>query len=57
MAVTLEQFIEYVSEIGLMTVEEVHDFLDDLPLNKQPRSARRLVQEMLEQKKLTKSCS
>jgi serine/threonine protein kinase len=54
MAVTLEQFIEYVSEIGFMTVEEVNDFLDELPLNKQPRNARRLVQEMLKRKKLTK---
>ena len=54
MAVTLERFIEYVSEIGFMTVEEVHDFLDELPLNKQPRSARRLVQEMLKRKKITK---
>jgi serine/threonine protein kinase len=54
MAVTIEQFIEYLSEIGFMTVEEVQDFLDELPLNKQPRSARRLVLEMLERKKLTK---
>jgi len=53
MAVTLGQFIEYLSDIGFMSVDEVHDFLDDLPLDKQPRSARRLVQEMLRRKKLT----
>ena len=54
MAVTLEQFIEYLSEVGFMTVEEVHDFLDELPLNKQPRSARRLVEEMVRHGRLTK---
>ncbi|HUT92482.1 MAG TPA: serine/threonine-protein kinase [Thermoguttaceae bacterium] len=54
MTVTLEQFIEYLSEVGFMTVEEVHDFLDELPLNKQPRSARRLVEEMVGHGRLTK---
>jgi serine/threonine protein kinase len=54
MAVTLEQFIDYLAEIGFMSLEEVQDFLDDLPLNKQPHSARRLVDEMLRHDKLTK---
>lgn len=53
MPVTLEEFIEYLSEIGFMDVEEVHDFLDDLPLNKQPQTARKLVQEMLRREKVT----
>jgi len=54
MAVTLEEFIEYLSEVGFMTADEVQDFLDELPLNKQPHSARRLVEEMLRHGKLTK---
>jgi serine/threonine protein kinase len=53
MAVTLEQFIDYLAEIGFMTVEEVYDFLDELPLNQQPHSARRLVEEMRRHHKLT----
>ena len=54
MAITLKEFIEVLSDIGLMSDQEVYDFLDELPLNKQPSSARRLVQEMLRRKKLTK---
>jgi len=54
MAVTLEEFIEYLAEVGFMSTDEVHDFLDELPLNQQPRSARRLVEEMLRHGKLTK---
>ncbi|OHB83195.1 MAG: hypothetical protein A2V98_08915 [Planctomycetes bacterium RBG_16_64_12] len=54
MAVTLDEFIAYLSDIGFMAVDEVYDFLDDLPMNKQPSTARKLVQEMLRRKKLTK---
>ncbi len=53
MAVTLEQFIEYLDEIGFMTADEVYDFLDELPINRQPRSARRLVDAMVEHHRLT----
>ncbi|MFH1922665.1 MAG: serine/threonine-protein kinase, partial [Planctomycetota bacterium] len=53
MALTLEQFIDYLSDIGFMAADEVYDFLDELPVDNQPRSARRLVQEMLEREKLT----
>jgi serine/threonine protein kinase len=53
MAVTLEQFIEYLSDIGFMTLDEVYDFLDELPLNKQPHSARRLVDDMVRHNRLT----
>lgn len=53
MPLTLEGFIEYLSEIGFMDVEEVYDFLDNLPLNKQPQTARKLVQEMLRLGKVT----
>ncbi len=53
MAITLEEFIAHLDEIGLMSADEVNDFLDELPLNRQPGSARRLVQEMLRHKRLT----
>ncbi|NQT11613.1 MAG: serine/threonine protein kinase, partial [Planctomycetes bacterium] len=53
MAITLEAFIDYLSDIGFMDVDDVHDFLDELPVNRQPQSARRLVQEMLKAEKLT----
>jgi serine/threonine protein kinase len=54
MAVTLEEFIQYLTDIGLMPADEIYDFLDELPLNQQPSSARRLVQEMQRHDKLTK---
>jgi serine/threonine protein kinase len=54
MPVTVDQFIEYVSDLGFMGAEEIYDFLDDLPLDQQPTSARRLVQEMLRRNRLTK---
>jgi len=53
MAITLEEFIDYLADIGFMDVDEVHDFLDELPVNRQPQSARRLVQEMLREGKVT----
>jgi serine/threonine protein kinase len=54
MPLTLEQFVEVLSDIGFMAEGEVYDFLDDFPLGKEPTSARRLVQEMLQHNKLTK---
>jgi serine/threonine protein kinase len=53
MAITLEEFIDYLADIGFMDVDEVHDFLDEVPVNRQPQSARRLVQEMLREGKVT----
>ncbi|MHC4404930.1 MAG: serine/threonine protein kinase [Planctomycetota bacterium] len=54
MAVTLEEFVEYLAEIGFTSAEEVYGFLDDLPVQEHPTSARRLVKVMLAHKKLTK---
>ena len=44
MSVTLDKFIEVLTEIGLMTEDEVLDFLDEIPLDQHPNTARRLVQ-------------
>lgn len=54
MAVSVEEFIEYLAEIGFMAPDEIEDFLEQLPLNEQPSDARKLVREMLQHKKLTK---
>lgn len=54
MPLTLDEFIEYLTDVGFMAADEIYDFLDDLPIHKQPGSARRLVQLMFAADKLTK---
>jgi uncharacterized protein (TIGR03067 family) len=52
--ITLDEFIQSLGNCGLMSAEEVHAFLDDLPQEGKPNQAWDLAKEMVRQKKLTK---
>jgi serine/threonine protein kinase len=54
MAVNLEEFVQSLSDTGLMTVDEVRDFLASLPVDRRPGSAADLALEMFRQNRLTK---
>jgi formylglycine-generating enzyme required for sulfatase activity/serine/threonine protein kinase len=52
--ITLEEFVQTLGQSGLMSVDEVRAFVDDLPPDKKPADARDLAREMVRQGKLTK---
>jgi formylglycine-generating enzyme required for sulfatase activity/serine/threonine protein kinase len=54
MAVTVEQFIERLTQSGLMSAAEVSTFRDSLPPDKQPEDAETLARELVRANKLTK---
>ncbi len=43
MAVTVEQFIERLSQSGLMSAAEVSTFQDSLPPDKRPKNVQQLA--------------
>ena len=54
MPVILEQFVQSLSDSGLMTADEVQAFLDTLSPDERPGSAEDLAKLLYRQKKLTK---
>lgn len=54
MVATLDEFVQSLTESGLMTADEVREFLRSLPPQRIPLSAVELATEMFRQKKLTK---
>ncbi len=54
MAVTLQQFIDSLTQSGLMTADEVSSFLQSQPAEKQPNDAQTLAQSLVQAGKLTK---
>ena len=54
MAITVEQFIERLTQSGLMSAAEVSTFQDSLPPDKRPKDVQQLAQALVQQGKLTK---
>ncbi|MGA2035202.1 MAG: SUMF1/EgtB/PvdO family nonheme iron enzyme, partial [Thermoguttaceae bacterium] len=54
MSITVEQFIERLSESGLMSAAEVSKVQDGLPPHKRPKDVQQLAQVLVQQGKLTK---
>jgi serine/threonine-protein kinase len=54
MAITVEQFIERLSESGLMSPAEVSAFQDSLPPDKRPKDVQQLASSLVKAGKLTK---
>ena len=54
MAITIEQFIERLTESGLMSAADVSTFHESLPPDKRPRDVKQLAQVLVQQGKLTK---
>jgi serine/threonine protein kinase len=54
MAVTVEQFIERLTQSGLMSAAEVSTFRDSLPPDKRPKDVQQLARALVQHGKLTK---
>src|SRR5688572_12000411 len=54
MACTLEQFIRWTIESGLLSVDEVKSFMLKIPQEKRPTKAEQLAKELVLAEKLTK---
>ena len=54
MAVLLEQFVQTLSDSGLMTTEEVQRLLSRLPENDKPKDGQEMATLLYRQGKLTK---
>ncbi|MGD0896877.1 MAG: serine/threonine-protein kinase, partial [Thermoguttaceae bacterium] len=54
MAITVQQFIERLTESGLMSAAEVAKFQEGLPSDKRPRDVQQLAQVLVQHGKLTK---
>jgi serine/threonine-protein kinase len=54
MAVTVEQFIERLTQSGLMSAAEVSTFQDSLPPDKRPKDVQQLARVLVQHGKLTK---
>lgn len=54
MAMELDEAVRTLSDSGLMTADEVEDFIAGLPDDRRPGDAQGLLKEMLRQKRLTK---
>ena len=53
MSVSLEQFVQHLTESGLISAAEISLFLDSLPPESKPKDGETLARELLEAKKLT----
>jgi tRNA A-37 threonylcarbamoyl transferase component Bud32 len=53
MPVTLEQFVELLSESGIMSAEDVRSFRESLPADKRAADVQEFARELVRQKKLT----
>ena len=54
MPVSLKQFCESLSASGLMSADEIREFLDAFASEKRPKYSRDLARELVSAKKLTK---
>jgi serine/threonine-protein kinase len=54
MAITIEQFIERLTDSGLMSAQEIDSFHKQSPPEKRPKDAQQLAQALVRQGKLTK---
>ena len=54
MAVTLEQFVQQLTQSGLMSATEVISFQDTLPPQHKPKDAEGLARELVRANKLTR---
>jgi formylglycine-generating enzyme required for sulfatase activity/predicted Ser/Thr protein kinase len=54
MAITVEQFIERLSESGLMSAAEVSQFQQGLPPEQRPKDVQQFAQVLIQQGKLTR---
>jgi serine/threonine protein kinase/formylglycine-generating enzyme required for sulfatase activity len=54
MAITVEQFIERLTQSGLMSAAEVSTFQDSLPPDKRPKDVQQLARALVQHGKLTK---
>ncbi|MGD0898575.1 MAG: SUMF1/EgtB/PvdO family nonheme iron enzyme [Thermoguttaceae bacterium] len=54
MAITVQQFVERLTESGLMSAAEVAGFQESLPPDKRPRDVQQFAQVLIQQGKLTK---
>jgi serine/threonine-protein kinase len=54
MSITVEQFIERLTQSGLMSAAEVSTFQDGLPPDKRPKDVQQLAQALVQRGKLTK---
>src|SRR5437016_3610276 len=54
MSLSLDQFVQALSQTGLLPVEEVRAFHASLPEGKRPRDAQQLAQELVRAGKLTR---
>jgi len=54
MSITLDEFVQSITDCGLMAAGEVQSFIACLPLEQQPRTAEALAKELYRQGKLTR---
>jgi len=54
MAISLEQFVQHLTDSGLMSAHEVSAFRDSLPPEKRPKDPQGLARELVHAKTLTK---
>jgi len=54
MAITIEQFVERLTQSGLMSAADVSAFQDSLPPDKRPKDVQQFAQALVQQRKLTK---
>ena len=54
MTVSLEQFVQYLTQSGLMSASEVSSFQDTLPPDRKPKDGEALARELVKANKLTK---
>jgi serine/threonine protein kinase/WD40 repeat protein len=54
MAISVEQFIERLTQSGLLSAAEVSKFHDSLPPERRPKDVKQLAQVLVQQGKLTK---
>lgn len=54
MTVSLEQFIQHLTQSGLMSATEISSFQDTLPLDRKPKDAETLARELVRANKLTR---
>jgi formylglycine-generating enzyme required for sulfatase activity/serine/threonine protein kinase len=54
MAITVQEFIERLTQSGLMSAAEVSSFQDSLPPDKRPKDLQQFAQALVQQGKLTK---
>lgn len=54
MSITIEQFVERLTQSGLMSAQEIDSFHKQLPPDKRPKDVQQLAQALVQKGKLTK---